>query len=76
MENKTESRKKNESHNISKFQTSVRAEPALFLYSDLLSYHHHIKFLGIIFDNRMTFTKRFEENLERCNKNFHKYLHR
>ena len=30
-----------------------------------------IKFLCIIFDNRMTFTKHFEEILERCKQKFH-----
>ena len=40
-----------------KSQTEIRAEPALSLYGDLLSYYPHIKFLGITFDNRMTFTK-------------------
>ena len=42
------------------------------LYGDLLSYYPHIKFLGITFDNRMTFTKHFEEILERCNQKFHR----
>ena len=55
---------------FSKSQTAIRAEPALFLYGDLLSYYPQIKFLGITFDNRMTFTKHFEEILERCNQNF------
>ena len=27
--------------------------------------------MGITFDNRMTFTKHFEETLERCNQTFH-----
>ena len=72
MENKTKSRE-NKSHNIlSKSQTAIRAEPALSLYSDLLSYYLHIKFLGITFDNRMTFTKHFEEILECCNQKFHR----
>ena len=48
------------------------SEPALSLYGDLLSYYPHIKFLGITFDNRMTFTKHFEEILERCNQKFHR----
>ena len=43
----------------------------MFLYGDLLSYCPQIKFLGITFDNRMTFTKHFEEILERCNQKFH-----
>ena len=57
---------------FSKSQTAIRAEPALFLYGDLLSYYPQIKFLGITFDNRMTFTKHFEETLECCNQKFHR----
>ena len=56
---------------FSKSQTAIRAEPALSLYGDVLSYYPHIKFLGITFDNRTTLTKHFEEILERCNKKFH-----
>ena len=56
---------------FSKFQTAIRAEPALSLYGDLLSCYPQIKFLGITFDNRMTFTKHSEEILERCNQKFH-----
>ena len=56
---------------FSKSQTAITSEPALSLYSDLLSYYPQIKFLGITFDNRMTFTKHVEEILERCNKKFH-----
>ena len=70
MENKTESRK-TKVIIFSKSQTAIRAEPALFLYGDLLSYCPHIKFSGSIFDNRMTSTKHFEEILERCNQKFH-----
>ena len=57
---------------FSKSASAVRAETASSLYSDLLSYYPHIKFLGITFDNRMTFTKQFEEILERCNRKFHR----
>ena len=46
---------------FSKSQTAIRAEHALSLYGDLLSYYPQIKFLGITFDNRMIFTKHFEE---------------
>ena len=60
MENKTKSRE------------NKRAEPALSLYGDLLSYYPHIKFSGITFDNRRTFTKHFEEILECCNQKFHR----
>ena len=42
------------------------------LYCDLLSYYPQIKFQSITFDNRMTFTKHFEEVLERCNKKFYR----
>ena len=56
---------------FSKSRFAIRAEPALSLYGDLLSYYPQIKFLGITFDNRMTFTKHFEEILERCNQKFH-----
>ena len=57
---------------FSKSQFAIRAEPALSSYGDLLSYYPQIKFLGITFDNRMTFTKHFEETLERCNQKFHR----
>ena len=57
---------------FSKSRSAIRAEPALSLYRDLLSYYPHIKFLGITFDNRMNFTKHFEETLECCNQKFHR----
>ena len=72
MENKTEPRKKTKVIIFSKSQSAIRAEPALSLYGDLLSYYPHIKFLGITFDNRMTFTKLSEEILECYNKKFHR----
>ena len=56
---------------FSKSQAAIRAKPALSLYGDLLSYYPHIKFLGITFDNRMTFIKHFEEILECCNQKLH-----
>ena len=62
MENKTKSQK-TKIIIFTKSQTAIRAEPALPLYGDLLSYYPHIKFLGITFDNRMTFIKHFEEIL-------------
>ena len=71
MENKTKSREKKVII-FSKSRFAIRAEPALSLYGDLLSYYPQIKFLGITFDNRMTFTKHFEEILERCNQKFHR----
>ena len=71
MENKIKSRE-NKSHNILQIRSAIRAKSALSLYGDPLSYYPHIKFLGITFDNRMTFTKHFEEILERCNNQFHR----
>ena len=57
---------------FSKSPTTIRAEPALSLYGDLLSYYSHIEFLGITFNNKMTFIKHFEEILKRCNRKFHR----
>ena len=56
---------------FSKSLSAIRAEPALSLYGDFLLYYPHMKFLGITFDNRMTFTKHFEEMLECYNQKFH-----
>ena len=55
---------------FSKSPTAIRAEPALYVYGDLLPYYPHIKFFGITFDNRMNFIKHFEEILEPATKNF------
>ena len=57
---------------FSKSQTAIRAKPALSIYGDLLSYYPHIKFLGITFDNRMTFVKHYEEILGCCNQKSHR----
>ena len=56
---------------FSKSRSAIRAEPASSLYGDLLLYYPHIKFLGITFDSGMTFTKQFEEMLERWDRKFH-----
>ena len=71
MGNKIKPRE-NQSYNILQSPTEIWAEPALSLYSDLLSYYPHIKFQGITFNNRMTFTKHFEKILECCNQKFHR----
>ena len=55
-----------------KSRSAIRAAPTLSLYGALLLYYPHIKFLGITFDNRMTFTKHFEESLDCCNNKFHR----
>ena len=58
---------------FSRSQTAIiRAEPALSLYGELFPYYPHKKFLDITFDNRMTFTKHFEEFLECCNHKFYR----
>ena len=70
MENKTNSRK-NKSHNILQVPIWNKGRTcSIFVWrpSFVLSSH---KFLGITFDNRMIFTKHFEEILERCNNKFH-----
>ena len=56
---------------FSKSQNAIRAEPALSLYGNPPLYYPLIKFLGITFGNRITFTKHFEEILQGCNKKFH-----
>ena len=71
MENKIKSRK-TKVIIFSKSQTAIRAEPALSLYGDLLSYYPQIIFPGIIFDDRMTFIKHFKEILESSNQKFHR----
>ena len=71
MKNKTNS-EKTKAIILSKSRSAIKAEAALSLYDDLLSYYPHIKFLGITFDNRMTFTKHFGEILECCNQKFHR----
>ena len=55
---------------FSRSRSAIRAEPALSVYGNFLSYYPQIKFLGIKFDNRVTFTKHFEEILECCNQKF------
>ena len=57
---------------FSKSQSAIRAEPTMSFYGDLLPYYPQIKFPGIPFNNRMTFTKNFEEILECCNQKFHR----
>ena len=69
-ENKTKPRD-NKSQNILKVLNCNKGRTCLSLYGDLLSHYPHIKFLGVTFDNRLTFTKHFDEILERCSHKFH-----
>ena len=71
MENKTKSRE-NKSHNILQVPICNKGRTFFVFVRRPPSYYPHIKFLGITFDNRMTFTKHFEEILERCNQKFHR----
>ena len=57
---------------FSKSPAAIRQNLLNLYNGDFLSYYPHIKLLGITFDNRMTFTKHFEEILECCNQKFHR----
>ena len=70
-ENKTKFRE-SKSHNILQVTICNKGRTCFIFIRDLLSYSPHIKFLGITFDNRMTFTKHFEEILEPFNQKFHR----
>ena len=63
---------KNKSHNILQVPICNKGRTCfIFIWRPPL-YYPQIKFLGITFDNRMTFTKHLEEILERCNQKFHR----
>ena len=66
MENKTKSRE-NKSHNILQVPICNKGRTCF-----IFIWRPRIKFLGITFDNRMTFRKHFEEILEHCNQKFHR----
>ena len=72
MENKTKSRE-NKSHDILQVPKYNQGR-ICFIYtwrpSFILSSHKIL--IGFTFDNRMTFTKHFEEILEPCNDKFHR----
>ena len=62
---------KNKNGNILQVQNCNKGRTCFIsLCCDLLLYYPHIKFLGITFDNRMTFTKHLEEILECFNQKF------
>ena len=44
-----------------------KAELNLTLYGESLKIYPQVKFLGIIFDSKLTFQKHFEDVLKRCN---------
>ena len=49
-----------------------KAELNLTLYGEPLKIYLQEKFLGIIFDSKLTFQKHFEDILERCNNRYYR----
>ena len=49
-----------------------KAELNLTLYGEPLKIYPQVKFLGIIFDSKLTFQKRFEDTLECCNTRYYR----
>ena len=49
-----------------------KAELNLTLYGEPLKIYPQVKFLGIIFDSKLTFQKHSEDALERCNHRYHR----
>ena len=50
-----------------------KAELNLTLYGEPLKIYPQVKFLGIIFDSKLTFQKHFEDILERCNSRYYRF---
>ena len=49
-----------------------KAELNLTLYGEPLKIYPQVKFLGIIFDSKLTLQRHFEDVLERCNSRYHR----
>ena len=49
-----------------------KAELNLTLYGEPLKIYPQVKFLGIIFDSKLTFQKHFEDILEHCNSRYYR----
>ena len=49
-----------------------KAELNLTLYGESLKIFPQVKFVGIIFDSKLTFQKQFEDVLKRCNYMYHR----
>ena len=49
-----------------------KAELNLTLYGEPLKIYPQVKFLGIIFNSKLTLQKHFEDVLERCNHRYHR----
>ena len=50
-----------------------KAELNLTLYGEPLKLYPQVKFLGVIFDSKLTFQKHFEDILECCNHRYHRF---
>ena len=57
---------------FSRSKLARKKEPNLKLYGETLKVSPQVKFLGITFDSQLTFTKHFEDILDRCNTRYHR----
>ena len=57
---------------LSRSLLARKAELNLTLYGEPLKIYPQVKFLGIIFDSKLTFQKHFEDILERCNSRYYR----
>ena len=62
---------KNQGHYLLQVPARKETELNLKLYGEPLKIYPQVKFLGIIFDSKLTFQKHFEDILERCNHRYH-----
>ena len=56
---------------FSRSPLAKKSEPVLNLYGARLKIYPQVKFLGMIFNSKLTSQKHFEENLGRCNTRYH-----
>ena len=56
---------------FSRSMLARKAELNLKLYGETLKIYPQVKFLGIIFDSKLTFQPHFEDILERCNNRYY-----
>ena len=57
---------------FSRSMLARKAELNLKLYDETLKIYPQVKFLGIIFDSKLTFQPHFEDILERCNTRYYR----
>ena len=51
-----------------------KSEPNLKLYGETLKIYPQVRFLGIIFDSKLTFQPHFEDILECCNNRYYRFI--